>query len=81
MPQQSSDVPQPCPKCGGEMKQGFIVDNSHQGRFVSTWVPGKPQVSFWMRTKLPDGSLPIGTFHCTACGYLESYARPEFAAE
>ena len=33
MPQQTSDVTQPCPKCGGEMKQGFIVDNSHVAQF------------------------------------------------
>jgi hypothetical protein len=23
--------------------------------------------------------VPVGTYRCTACGYLESYARLEFA--
>jgi hypothetical protein len=81
MPQQASDVTQPCPKCGGEMKQGFIVANSNVARFVNHWAPGPPQSSFWTVTKLPDGSLPIGAFRCASCGFLESYARPEFAAE
>ena len=81
MAQHVSMAPQPCPKCNGEMQQGFLVDNSHAVRFVSHSAPGVPQKSFWTGTKLPDGSLPIGAFRCKECGYLESYARPEFAAE
>jgi Domain of unknown function (DUF6487) len=81
MPQQTSDVTQLCPKCGGEMQRGFIVDNSHAARFVNHWAPGPPQRSFWTGTKLREGSLPIGAFRCASCGFLESYARPEFAAE
>jgi len=34
-----------------------------------------------MGTKLPEGVLPIGTFRCSGCGYLESYADPRFDAE
>jgi hypothetical protein len=63
------------------MIQGFILDNSHLARFVGHWAPGVPQGSFWTGTKLPDGSLPIGAFRCASCGFLESYAGPEFAAE
>jgi uncharacterized protein DUF6487 len=72
----------PCPKCGGPMAQGFIVD-FHQGgsRRVSSWVEGAPQKSFWHGTTAPDlRGVPIGTFRCETCGFLESYARPEFAA-
>ena len=72
-----------CPKCNGEMAQGFIVDWS-QGidRRVSRWVEGAPENSFWHGTKAPEEkSVPVGTFRCSACGFLESYARPEFAAK
>lgn len=63
------------------MEQGFVLDNSHGGREVSRWVAGAPLKSFWVGTKLPDEDLiPIGTYRCSSCGYLESYARPEFAA-
>jgi hypothetical protein len=72
----------PCSKCGGRMAQGFVVD-FHQGgaRRVSSWVEGAPQKSFWHGTSAPDNAfVPIGTFRCERCGFLESFARPEFAA-
>ncbi len=73
---------QRCPKCTGQMTQGFVAD-FHQGgtRRVSSWVEGAPEKSFWHGTTVPAfTSVPIGTFRCTMCGFLESYARPEFAA-
>ena len=70
-----------CPKCPGHMDQGFIIDNSVGDRIVSHWAAGAPRKSFWTGTKLPQEKLiPIGTYRCSSCGYLEAYARPEFAA-
>lgn len=70
----------PCPKCGGGMEQGCVVDNAHGGaRLVSEWFPGPPEKSFWKGVRKPDGTFPIGVFRCAGCGYLESYARPAFA--
>jgi hypothetical protein len=69
-----------CPKCDGEMSQGFVLDSTYGARLVDQWFEGAPRKSFWYGTKLPDGkSIPIGTFRCTSCGFLESYAREEFA--
>ena len=71
-----------CPKCKGEMIQGFVMDNTHGGRLVSHWAEGSPQKSFWFGTKMPDEKLvPIGTFRCKLCGFLEEYARAEFTAQ
>jgi hypothetical protein len=71
-----------CPKCQGEMVQGFIADITHGGRLVSQWSEGPPQKSFWNGVKWPkEKRIPIGTFRCESCGFLESYARKEFAAE
>ena len=72
-----------CPKCNREMVQGFIVDFHAGGhRLVSSWVEGGPEKSFWHSTSVPaEKCLPVGTFRCSACGFLESYARPEFAAQ
>ena len=77
-----ADSSQRCAKCGGVMKQGFVLDNDHGSRGVSHWGAGAPAKSFWTGTKL-SGKLiiPIGTFRCDSCGYLESYARDEFAAQ
>jgi hypothetical protein len=73
----------PCPKCNGEMLQGFIFESQGPSHMVSTWVEGAPEKkTFWGGAKVPaDKCVPVGTFRCSACGFLESYARPEFAAE
>ena len=75
--------PSRCPKCEGEMEQGFIRDVTHGGRLVSHWTAGIPEKSFWTGTKaVAEGQIvPIGTFRCVSCGFLESYARQEFAAQ
>lgn len=72
-----------CSKCNGEMVQGFILDWNVAGRLVSSWVEGAPEKSFWTGTKSPayEKCIPVGTFRCSDCGFLESYARPEFAAK
>jgi hypothetical protein len=63
------------------MAQGFVLDNTYGGRAVSHWVAGAPEESFWTGTNVSEKQMiPIGTFRCTSCGYLESYAREEFAA-
>lgn len=64
------------------MEQGFVLDNTHGKRVVSHWAPGAPQRSIWAGTKLPEEKIiPIGAFRCSSCGFLEQYARPEFAAK
>ena len=70
-----------CPKCQGPMVQGFIADFADMGvnAIISTWVEGQPNSSFLFGTKTPlEKRIPVGTYRCSACGYLESYARPEF---
>src|SRR5262249_10050908 len=69
-----------CPKCSGLMEQGFVLDNTHGGNLVSHWARGAPLKSLLFGTKRPEAQLPIGTFRCSSCGYLEAYAREEFAA-
>ena len=71
-----------CPKCSGVMVRGFVADFSFHQVAVSTWVEGPPRASFWKGTEFPaEKSLPIGAFRCSECGFLEYYARPEFAAK
>jgi hypothetical protein len=71
-----------CPKCNSLMVQGFIFDRADGGqRRVINWVEGAPDKTFWTVTKVPeDKCIPVGTYRCSVCGLLESYARPEFAA-
>ena len=69
------NAPEKCSKCGGRMVEGFVLDQSHAARLVSKWVEGKPEVSFFMGAKV-DGraQIPIQSFRCVVCGFLESYA-------
>ena len=73
-----------CPKCNGEMVQGFTYGRDGPNRVVSTWVEGAPEKVGWLFVQAkeapPDKCVPVGVFRCSACGFLESYARPEFAA-
>ena len=77
-----------CPKCRGVMLQGFIVD-FHVSKFcrVSEWVEGAPSKPSWfgwfgMGVPAPrEKCIPVGTFRCSVCGFLESYAQPEFSAK
>lgn len=78
-----------CPKCGGEMIDGFVMDSSHGAALVSQWVKGKPRAKtlfgrivskYIIKTPSPNDVLPIATFRCQLCGFLESYARDEFIA-
>ena len=71
--------PQVCPKCRGAMVLGFVPDFTLGQINVSTWVEGPPEKSFWVGTKIPqEKCITIGTFRCSSCGYLESYASNEF---
>jgi hypothetical protein len=71
-----------CPKCGQGMIQGFIADNLESGVAVSHWVEGEPQTSWLGGLKTPiEKSLPVGTFRCMSCGFLESYALLRYSAK
>ena len=72
------DEPLKCPRCGSDFEKGLILDQSYGHSVQSTWRAGEPTASFWTGTRLGHGPrYPIVTYRCTACGYLESYARPE----
>ncbi len=64
-----------CAKCGRTMEPGFVLDLTHGGMAQSAWVDGAPEPSFWTGIKLKGHErLPVTTYRCPHCGYLESYA-------
>jgi len=59
------------------MEAGYIVDVMYgQGSAAAPkWVAGEPQRSVWTGLKLRGKEqLPVTTYRCRRCGYLESYA-------
>lgn len=66
-----------CPKCRGRMETGFVIDQGDtKYTRVSQWTQGPPEQSFWLGVNLKGRDvLPITTFRCIRCGFLEGYAR------
>ena len=67
------------------MVRGFTLDQSQAATFIGQWFAGIPERSwvdfFGQLTIKPPptgGKIPIGTFRCRNCGFLESYALNEF---
>ncbi|MGI9035191.1 MAG: PF20097 family protein [Pyrinomonadaceae bacterium] len=64
-----------CPKCNGEMEEGFIVDYGYGITKPSDWVAGEPVKSIWSGTKIKGKKqYKVATYRCARCGFLESYA-------
>lgn len=65
-----------CPKCEQEMELGFVVDRTYGGHLLPAWYSGVFKRTFWGGLGLGKRkSFYVQTLRCTACGYLESYAR------
>jgi hypothetical protein len=65
-----------CTRCHAHMESGWVPDNTHAGLQRENWCPGEPQPSFWtgLAVEKRDKVIPVTTFRCPNCGYLESYA-------
>ena len=64
-----------CPKCGGRMSEGFVVDADHGSNKVTQWAAGAPVRSFWTATKMRGVKLhEVVSWRCDKCHYLENYA-------
>jgi predicted nucleic-acid-binding Zn-ribbon protein len=64
-----------CPKCGGDMVEGYVADQGYGEARLPKWREGPPRKSIWVGLKL-GGTQPIeiATWRCPGCFYLESYA-------
>jgi hypothetical protein len=71
-----------CGKCGGKMDLGFVPDARRGDEQTQQWRAGQAQSSFWfgVTSDRDEAPIPVRTFRCTECGFLESYARPDLGA-
>jgi hypothetical protein len=67
-----------CPKCRAAMEPGLVLDQTYGAMTQSAWIAGAPEPSFWTGLKVSGkAQLPVTTYRCTGCGFLEAYAaRP-----
>jgi hypothetical protein len=60
------------------MAEGFVLDRAHGSVGVSSWIEGTAERSVWTGIKLGGRpQVPIATWRCGRCGFLESYASGE----
>lgn len=78
------DDPLPiCPYCEVDMDRGFVLDFAHAAVVNSTWQAGEPtpQTILGLKTGsvkyVTEKMIPVATYRCPNCGYLESYARKQ----
>ena len=64
-----------CPKCGGRMDTGFLLElKDGNAKAATDWVEG-PIEKAWYGLKVRGKKrLPVETWRCGRCAYLESYA-------
>lgn len=64
-----------CPKCSGQMEEGFVLDRTLNTNLQEKWVEGPAARSVWTGMKLKGREqIPVTTSRCSECGYLESFA-------
>jgi hypothetical protein len=71
--------PLECPKCAGHMESGFMIERGGGPRDRQVrWVEGEPIPTLWFAgVKIQDQEpIPVTTYRCSGCGYLESFAIP-----
>jgi hypothetical protein len=58
------------------MKAGYVPDHSHGVVLQGYWHEGKFETK-WLGTRLRNekSGLPITTYRCVSCGYLEAFAK------
>lgn len=63
-----------CPKCQASMAEGFMPDETDNGRKVSRWVEGQPEKRWYGLRLRGKATFYIQTYRCPRCGFLENYA-------
>lgn len=64
-----------CLRCKTTMEPGFIADSNQSGFLQERWYAGDPQSGFWGLKMKRDQLVPVTTYRCPNCGYLEAYAK------
>ena len=67
-----------CPKCGGGMIEGFLLDATYGGNLVLRWHKGQPKKSWLTETKVDKTKLVLAKTYCCNKGKIhETYATGE----
>jgi hypothetical protein len=75
MDEKLPNSPKICPKCGGQMTEGFVpvfvLDSPRELR----WIEGKATPSFWQGLKMRGlKQFKLTAYRCDSCGSVEWFA-------
>jgi hypothetical protein len=57
------------------MEEGFSVDHTYGAYTLNKWFAGPPRKSWLSGLKIREkDGIPVETYRCRRCGYLEAYA-------
>jgi hypothetical protein len=60
------------------MEPGFVLDRNRFEDRQGTWLEGTLQLNMWTGSaKNKKDQIPVTTYRCDSCGYLESYATTD----
>lgn len=64
-----------CLRCGGELEEGYLLEQTESGYRPTNWVSGAPRKSAWVGLKLRgQRKLPLSAHRCVRCGAVDLYA-------
>lgn len=72
-----------CIRCQARMECGYLPDGGDTNLlFRHWWAAGTYKLDCWKHPKVSrDQLVPVTTYRCPNCGYLESYAMQEKPTE
>ncbi|WP_297833414.1 hypothetical protein [Thermomonas sp.] len=72
-----------CIHCNGTLEPGYLLDRDgryrpRQQRWVAGVVDDSVLGALFQRSAMQNigDTLPVTTYRCTTCGWLDSFARP-----
>ncbi len=66
-----------CTICKGGLTEGYLLDRTKGGYFVTPWIAGKPEKHWFYNLDVEDKELePVIAYKCVECGHLELFVNP-----
>ncbi|MCP5101426.1 MAG: hypothetical protein GY943_38255 [Chloroflexi bacterium] len=70
-----------CIRCKNEMEAGFLIDSIKKWFVPLKWMRGAPKIKPILKHQYDRGVYRVKAYRCSACGYLELYAKNNILEE
>jgi hypothetical protein len=70
------EKPRACARCGGEVEEGYLLDEGYGARYQARFVAGEVRYGWLGGVKPGDQrKYKVVAWRCTRCGALDLFAR------